>query len=397
MFSWNNDGLKNSLSRGEWTGAIGDLGTMIPLGFALIVYNGFAPGQLFLWWGVVYVISGWMFKIPVSVQPLKVMSVVAISQGLSIEFLASTSFFYGLFFILISTTGIIDWLQKLFSTAMVKGIQLGIGLILAKKALDLIFDHGFILNQAQAHPMVNVILFFSLLVLIIFLQIRRKFPLTIILILISIPTLVFMGYRGPQQPLESLVMWTPPKWGLFLDAALLLMIPQLPLTLGNAVYAASDACHSLWPARAQRVTPKRLAFTIGVSNTAIGLLGGFPICHGAGGMGAHARFGATTGAATMIMGILLILLALIPNAAAWIFLIPVPLLAVMLLLDSWMMMKLTAQLKDISSISVALVIGIISFITHNIALALASGFLLERILNLIQTRQVLPTKETPHD
>jgi MFS superfamily sulfate permease-like transporter len=187
--------------------------------------------------------------------------------------------------------------------------------------------------------------------------------------------------------MTTLAVWSPPQLNLLLDATLLLMIPQLPLTLGNAVYAASDTCHTLWPDRAQRVSPKRLAFSIGVANTAIGVLGGFPICHGAGGMGAHARFGARTGGATMIMGGILILLALIPSGAAWIFLIPVPLLGTMLLLDSWIMIKLVGSLKEPEALTVALVIGILSVISRNIALALAVGFLLEKLLKSYTMRR----------
>jgi hypothetical protein len=39
-------------------------------------------------------------------------------------------------------------------------------------------------------------------------------------------------------------------------------------------------------------------------------IGGVPMCHGAGGMAGHVRFGAQTGGAVIILGTLLILLAL---------------------------------------------------------------------------------------
>jgi MFS superfamily sulfate permease-like transporter len=39
-------------------------------------------------------------------------------------------------------------------------------------------------------------------------------------------------------------------------------------------------------------------------------LGGIPMCHGAGGMAGHVRFGARTGGAPIILGAILVLLAL---------------------------------------------------------------------------------------
>jgi MFS superfamily sulfate permease-like transporter len=45
-------------------------------------------------------------------------------------------------------------------------------------------------------------------------------------------------------------------------------------------------------------------------NLAAPLVGGVPMCHGAGGMAGHVRFGAHTGGAPIILGSLLLLLAL---------------------------------------------------------------------------------------
>ena len=167
-----------------------------------------------------------------------------------------------------------------------------------------------------------------------------------------------------------------PDFSKFLDAFIFLIIPQLPLTLGNAVYAANDICHTLWEDQAKKVTAPKLGFSIGLSDTVIGLLGGFPICHGAGGMAAHAQFGAKTGKATIIIGSIFIFLSL-SGFSSFLFFIPVPLLAAMLLFDSYRLSILVKKVKDNVQLITALLVGIISFATKNLSVALAAGIIFE--------------------
>ncbi|HGY57414.1 MAG TPA: hypothetical protein ENK44_17030, partial [Caldithrix abyssi] len=265
--------LSNQFGKSEWSGALGDLGTMLPLAYALIVFNGFSPERLFLLWGTVYLITGWYFKVPVSVQPLKVMSVVAIAQGVSVEMLAGTAVFYGLLLLALSLTGAIGWLQKWFTPTLVKGIQLGIGLILARKAVDLVVSKGFILNAPGGTTPINLLLMGGLVLILFLFRFRKKIPISIVLVSGGILLTFSLGFRVPQMAGENLISPALPQPAFFLDALVLLIIPQLPLTLGNAVYAASDACHSLWGAQAARVTPKKLGVSIGLGDVGIGLLG----------------------------------------------------------------------------------------------------------------------------
>ncbi|MCH6574106.1 MAG: putative sulfate/molybdate transporter, partial [Bacteroidetes bacterium] len=141
---------------------------MLPLAFALVVFNGFGISRLFLLWGVMYILTGWLYKVPVSVQPLKAMAVIAISSGISIEMLSGTSFFYGILLIVLSLTGAIRWLQKWFSPALVKGIQLGIGLILAQKAIEMVIEKGFLLFGEPGSMQINFLILFFVLTICLF-------------------------------------------------------------------------------------------------------------------------------------------------------------------------------------------------------------------------------------
>ena len=388
--------LKNKFDREEWSGSFGDLGTLLPLAFALIVFNGFAPERLFLLWGMVYILSGFIFKVPLSVQPLKAMSVIAIAHGFSPEFISSTSVFYGLFFILISTTGVLKSLEKWFSSALVSGIQLGIGLILAHKAIELAFQQGIALSEAPMNPWMSALFLLATFSLFLVIQQRKQAFLAVGIIIMGMIVLRTLGYEPISRDTGSnLLSFQLPQISFFIDALILLMIPQLPLTLGNAVFAASDVSHRLWDPQARRVNPTRLGLSIGISDTFIGLLGGFPVCHGSGGMAAHAQFGGRTGGSTMIMGSILVLLALIPSAASFVFFIPVPILASMLLLNSWRMISLQkSQLYQPEMITIAIV-AITSLFTRNLTTALILGLLSEQLIKYFLSKT--QDKGTTHD
>ena len=390
--------IRNSFGWSEWSGAVGDLGTLLPLGFALVVFNGFPPERLFFLWGLVYIVSGWFFKVPVSVQPLKAMSVIAISMGFSTELLASTSFFYGLLMIFMALTGVIRWLQKWFSPALVRGVQLGIGFILAQKAIELVLEKGLLLQFPRTDLYLSMGLLLAVLIVLWIFQFRRKIPVVLMLIVVSIVVVALLGIRPqPDHSGHSPLQWTLPELSFLWIALIYLMLPQLPLTLGNAVFAASDACHAFWKLRSRRVNPTRLALSIGISNAAIGVLGGFPICHGAGGIGAHAQFGGKTGGTTIIMGSLMVLVAVIPATASLLFLIPVPILGAMLIFDSWRMMTLIQKLPYRREMAVALMVGLVSFFTRNLSIALIAGFVLERAWNYYAKRVSIVSQESRHD
>jgi SulP family sulfate permease len=388
--------IKNRFGLSEWSGAVGDLGTLLPLVFALVIYNGYPASRILLLSGIVYVVTGWIFKVPVSVQPLKAMSVIALAHGFSIDLIATTAFFYGILLILLSMTGIISWLQKWISLALIRGIQLGIGLILAQKAIELVLDKGFLMSSPNKWVIFNFCSFLLALLVIFYFQYKTNFPIALILIALSIPIILFTyEFRTDFLSDMPLLEFKLPDISLLLNGFIYLMIPQLPLTLGNAVFAASDSCHSIWGKQAQRVSPSRLGLSIGISDLFIGLFSGFPVCHGAGGIAAHAQFGGKTGGTTIIIGMILIITALFKPLTVILFLIPVPILGAMLLFDSWRMIMLFKKSTVKIEIAIALIVGIISFLTRHLALALAIGIILEsgiKIFDKYQKRKMVEVK-----
>jgi SulP family sulfate permease len=377
-----NEKLKNKFNLFEWSGAFGDIGMLVPLAFAFVIFNGFSPGKLFLLWGLAYIVTGYYYKVPVSVQPLKAMAVIAIASGFMPHQLSSTAFFYGIIFIVISLTGILRLLQPLFTPAIVRGIQAGIGLILVYKAADLVVEEGLFLGSEQTDPLLSLAIMAALMVVLWYFQFRKKFPLSILIIFGSIIVSLLLGVEIRQITVSGDGLFTAsvPDFGFFLTAMVYLVLPQIPLTIGNALFAASDISRQLWKERSQRVNPTKLGYSIGFLNIFIGIFGGFPVCHGAGGMAAHHQFGGRTGGTTMILGLILIVVAVVTPLSRFIFFIPIPVLGALLFITGMRIVLFLKKLKTRKDIAIALLVAAISFATHNLLIAVAAGFAVERIL-----------------
>jgi MFS superfamily sulfate permease-like transporter len=135
------------------------------------------------------------------------------------------------------------------------------------------------------------------------------------------PSLRLPAFAWPSVSVSDL--WT---------GAVLLALPQLPLTFGNALVAITSENNRLFPDRP--VTERGVALSTGIANAFSSAVGGVPVCHGAGGMAGHVKFGARTGGATVMGGILLTVLALFfgDSVPLLLRLFPIPVLGVILFL-----------------------------------------------------------------
>jgi hypothetical protein len=107
---------------------------------------------------------------------------------------------------------------------------------------------------------------------------------------------ISIDFRWPELAVPALSM------NDFLLGAIYLALPQVPLTLGNAIIGMKEENNRLFPDRA--VTVKGVATSTGIMNLFGAAVGGVPVCHGAGGMAAHTSFGARTGGSSIIVGVL---------------------------------------------------------------------------------------------
>jgi MFS superfamily sulfate permease-like transporter len=293
---------KNLYNRMEWAGAFGDVGTLIPFVVAYITIVKMPPLGLLFMFGITLLASGLYYRTPMPIQPMKAIGAAAIAGGISPAALYGSGLTTGLFWLLAGVTGILRPIAKLATKPVVRGIMLGLGLTFMVDGVH---------RMTTAPVLAGIALVITYLLLT-----NPKFPAMFMLLIIGIASAVIMNpqilselakiHIGFKLPVFSLPMIT---WNDLVTGTLLFTIPQIPLTLGNAVIAITAENNELFPDRP--VTEKKIAISQGIMNLVSPLFGGIPMCHGAGGMAGHVRFGAKTGGALVILGSILILIALL--------------------------------------------------------------------------------------
>jgi MFS superfamily sulfate permease-like transporter len=293
---------KNLYNRMEWAGAFGDVGTLIRFVVAYITIVKMPPLGLLFMFGITLLASGLYYRTPIPIQPMKAIGAAAIAGGISPAALYGSGLTTGLFWLLAGVTGLIRPIAKLATKPVVRGIMLGLGLT-------------FMVDGVHRMTTAPILAGIALVVTYLLLT-NPKVPAMFILLIIGIASAVITNpqllselgkiHVGFQMPVFSLPMIT---WNDLVTGTLLFTIPQIPLTLGNAVIAITAENNEHFPDRP--VTEKKIAISQGIMNLVAPFYGGIPMCHGAGGMAGHVRFGARTGGALVILGTILILFALL--------------------------------------------------------------------------------------
>ncbi len=291
----------NRYDRMEWAGAFGDIGTLIPFVVAYITIVGIDPLGLLFMFGISKIVSGLYYKTPVPIQPMKAIGAAAIAGGISPTALFASGLTTGIFWLLMGATGAINHIAKLATKPVVRGIMLGLGLAFVVEGVH---------RMATSPILAGIALVTTYMLLS-----NPKIPAMFVLLLFGVVSAVVMnpsllselaairiGFKLPPFTLHDMT------WNDLVTGTLLFTLPQIPLTLGNAVIAIVAENNELFPDRP--VTEKKIAISQGIMNLVSPLWGGVPMCHGAGGMAGHVRFGAHTGGSLVILGTIVITIAL---------------------------------------------------------------------------------------
>jgi predicted benzoate:H+ symporter BenE len=298
MRLWGND-----YSKMELAGAFGDLGILIPFVVGYITLNGMDPVGILVAFGLFKIFAGLYFKTPMPVQPMKAIGGMAIAHAGAITpgMIWGSGIFTGFFWLLMGLTGAINWIEKVTTKPVVRGIMLGLGLNFIMEGL------GLMKNQP--------ILAIGGVMLTLFLLNNRRLPAMLALLVygavlafIQNPNLVgelsrlSIRFRIPELTFGKM------SWQELFSGFILLGLPQAPLTLGNAIIGTVSENNVHFPDR--KVTAKTIAIDHGLMNLISASIGGIPLCHGAGGMAGHLRFGARTGGALVMLGMMVLLMGL---------------------------------------------------------------------------------------
>lgn len=320
----------NRYDRMEWAGAFGDLGTLIPFIVAYISLLKMDPYGILLAFGIAKIVSGLYYKTPFPVQPMKAIGAVATTQAAQTITITPNAVYgagivTGIIWLLLGMSGAAKKVADIVSRPVAVGIVIGLGFSFMLEGVKMMSENWLLGGAAllgtmllltnRVAPVMFLLLIFGALV-----AIAQDNALLAELAGIS------AGFRMPSFAPGSMTMQE------FVVGAVFLALPQIPLTLGNAVLAITEENNRLFPDRP--VTEKKVAISTGILNLLSPAVGGVPMCHGAGGMAGHVRFGARTGGSLVILGVLILIIALFfSGSVATIFRIfPAPVLGVILFL-----------------------------------------------------------------
>jgi sulfate permease, SulP family len=359
------------LTRRELAGAVADLGVLVPIAVALIVSNGLSATAVLLPAAVLYIAVAFVYGLPIPVQPLKAFGAIAIAKGLGSDEIAAGALLMGAIFLVAGRLGIIDLAAKAFPRALVRGVQLTVGLLFLKIAWGLVTDppksfQSHALGPSWALPL-------ALLVVGLALALKR-YAVSLVFVAVGVATAVVLA-AGHITLGPSALEWPALNGEVLLTALTLLVLPQAPLSFANSCLATADAARTYFgPNKASRVRPGRLATTLGTANLFAGAISGMPVCHGAGGLTAHYSFGARTAAAPLAMGTGLLVLAVGfgSGLAEVLPAFPLPILAGMLATAGILHIGLLRDLNAARDWALALLVGVVGF-EINLLWALAVG------------------------
>lgn len=368
--------------RNEFAGAFGDLGTDVPLIVLLILTCDLNAGRVLAIFGACQIFAGFAYRMPIPVQPLKAMAAIVIADSLSgaprlsSGDLVGGGLAIGLIMLVLTLSGGLHVVERIIPKRVVRGLQFGLGIKLAMLGLKPYWPDGGGPVGAEVYVLGGVAFLIAVL-----LRGNRRFPAAPFLLALGLGyALAFAGgwtQVEPRLDLSFPKLQTPTLENLF-TGLVVLAIPQLPLSLGNAVLATKQTVRDLFPGR--DVSVRKLGLTYSICNLAAPLLGGIPVCHGSGGLAGHYAFGARTGGSAIIYGVTFLTLGLFfgSGSLTLMSIFPMAVLGVLLLFEAIALMQLSRDMAaNTEDFLVVLVVALVAAgVPYGFCISMVVGVLL---------------------
>jgi len=363
-------------NRGELSGSLGDLGTFLPLILGLAYVTGLSFSAMLFWAGAANIVTALVFAIPMPVQPMKAIAAVALSGGMNADEVYASGIIMALLLILIWSLKLPKVLENFVPKAVVRGIQLTIGLRLLMKGVEMIYAKPIVGSDSIIVGSIGLLFVFALYK-------NNKIPTALIIFISGISIAIFNNI----EVLESL------RSGLYFPGLITInfsafstgfyngALPQLPLTMLNSVIAVSALSYDLFPKRG--ADTGKITLSVGLINIA-SIFGGMPMCHGSGGLAAQSRFGAKTNGSILILGGIKILIAVVLGASIvpLISAYPESLLGVLLIVAGVELGSAVKDQKEFRNILTVVILVAVSFMFGS----LTAGFLLALVTSKLLIR-----------
>ncbi|KAK7381612.1 hypothetical protein VNO80_00158 [Phaseolus coccineus] len=403
----------------ELSGAVGDLGTYIPIVLALSLVNNLNLTTTLVFTSLYNIATGLLFGLPMPVQPMKSIAAVAISASppLTVAQISAAGLSVAAVLLLLGATGLMSVLYRYLPLPVVRGVQLSQGLSFAFSAVKYIrYDQDLAKSKSgPPRPWFALDGVAVALAAVLFLvlttgagddpppppqqeeeenenrvRVSRRlrvlstvpaalivFLFGLVLCFVSDPS-IFGDLRfGPSKISVVKITWEDFKVG-FVSAA----IPQIPLSILNSVIAVCKLSGDLFPER--EASAMHVSVSVGVMNFVGCWFGAMPCCHGAGGLAGQYRFGGRSGASVVFLGIAKLVLALVFGNSLGRILgeFPIGILGVLLLFAGIELAMATRDMNTKQESFVMLVCAAVSLTGSSAALGFFVGIVLYLLLKL---------------
>ncbi|MFP4000622.1 MAG: putative sulfate/molybdate transporter [Thermoplasmata archaeon] len=341
----------------ELAGAVGDYGTLLPIVLGVAVVTEMNLGHILLFFSIWYIFTGLYYRKPVPVEPMKAIGAIIIAGQFTQTEIAATGIVLGLFFLMLGFLGGMKLIEEKIPQSIIRGVQLGLALILLETSLDfLITDY--------------TISFFSIAIIVSFFAVKqfKEIPDVSSLIVLALGFIIGVSTHGfppiELMPIPSILI---PDLQDFFTGTYLLALPQIPLTVTNSILATSLLMSDLFR---KKLDPDKLSKTIGLMNIVSTPLSGFPMCHGSGGLAAQYRYGARTGGSNILSGVILLFIAFGFASAAFVNILPMAIFGALLVFvavelgkhsfktESYLITIIVAVLSLLANITIGFIAGL---------------------------------------
>ncbi|KAI6821271.1 hypothetical protein KC332_g9335 [Hortaea werneckii] len=299
----------------ELSGALGDLGTLLPLMIAMTLNNTIDLPTTLVFSGLTNILTGVVYGIPLPVQPMKAIASVAISEAFTKSETMAAGLTMGMAVFVLSATGLLGWLNRVVPVPVVKGIQVGAGFALVINA-----GSSLLMPLNWASPgWDNRIWAIGAFLALAITSLMPRVPYALVVFSVGLLIAGVVVASSSHHDDFDAGIWRPsvhvPEghawWTGAIDAAL----PQLPLTTLNSILAVTSLSASLFPTYPPTPSTTSIGFSVAIANLVGCWFGAMPVCHGSGGLAGQYRFGARSGSSVIILGCIKLLLGLFVGEA----------------------------------------------------------------------------------
>ncbi|KAF8722286.1 hypothetical protein HU200_022597 [Digitaria exilis] len=385
----------------ELNGAMGDLGTYIPIVLSLSLARNLDLGTTLIFTGIYNAVTGLIYGVPMPVQPMKAIAATALSDpSFGIPEVMAAGILTAAFVLFLGVTRLMQLVYWFVPLPVVRGIQLAQGLNFAMAAVKYIryeqdLGKGKSLNRRPWTGLDGLVLAIAAICFILLVNgagsetsrtvvqdqgqegeeergrqeeettesesssgrwrsvIRRAAPAIPSAVMVFVVGVAFAVARHPAAVRElragpsrmHVVRISREAWKQgFLKGA----VPQIPLSVLNSVVAVCKLTRDLFPEKKSAASATSVSVTMGAMNMVGCWFGAMPCCHGAGGLAGQYKFGGRSGGCVAALGAMKLALGLVLGGSMLRVLVefPVGLLGVLLLFAG---VELAIAARDMSS------------------------------------------------